>query len=206
MEISRIFEKFWINSSTQDKQIQIFVNFWANFWKEFWGNFRDFGETVETFLRKTGRLWIKLEPEYLYLQQELKRFPHKFRIWALSATQRHMMDLYGTHSSRVVQNEAKKPRTSFLCYAGCTLAECVRLDSRARVKPLIHECANGSRTKCAHVWTRLQTFAALSAKVCIPFPANQNLSVFCTNTKRTGCAGRPFHAPDILCSPQFRGK
>ncbi len=40
----------------------------------------------------------------------------------------------------------------------------------------------------------------------IPFAANQNLSVFCANTKRTGCAGCPFHAPGVLCSPQVRGK
>ncbi len=38
--------------------------------------------------------------------------------------------------------------------------------------------------------------------VCIPFAVNQNLLVFCMNTKRTGCAGCPFHAPGVLCSPQ----
>ncbi len=42
--------------------------------------------------------------------------------------------------------------------------------------------------------------------VCIPFATNQNLSVFCANTKRTGCSGCPFHAPDVLCLPQVRGK
>ncbi len=42
--------------------------------------------------------------------------------------------------------------------------------------------------------------------VCISFAANQNLSVFCANTKRTGCAECPFHAPGVLCSPQVRGK
>ncbi len=42
--------------------------------------------------------------------------------------------------------------------------------------------------------------------VLIPFAANRNLSVFCMNTKRTGCAGCPFHAPDVLCSPQIHGK
>ncbi len=40
----------------------------------------------------------------------------------------------------------------------------------------------------------------------IPFPANRNLSVFCANTKKTGCAGCPFHAPDVLCSPKVRKK
>ncbi len=42
--------------------------------------------------------------------------------------------------------------------------------------------------------------------VCIPFAANQNLSVFCTNTKRTGCTRCPFHAPSVLCLPQVRRK
>ncbi len=42
--------------------------------------------------------------------------------------------------------------------------------------------------------------------VSIPFAANQNLSVFCMNTKRSGCAGCLFHAPDVLCSPQIRRK
>ncbi len=40
----------------------------------------------------------------------------------------------------------------------------------------------------------------------IPFAANQNLSVFCSNTKRTGCAGYSFHAPGVLCTPQVCGK
>ncbi len=40
----------------------------------------------------------------------------------------------------------------------------------------------------------------------LPFAANQNLSVFCANTKRTRCAGCPFHAPGVLCSPQVCGK
>ncbi len=40
----------------------------------------------------------------------------------------------------------------------------------------------------------------------IPFAANWNLLVFCANTKRTGCAGCPFHAPGVLCSPQDCGK
>ncbi len=42
--------------------------------------------------------------------------------------------------------------------------------------------------------------------VCILFVTNRNLSVFCANIKRTGCAGCPFHAPNVLCSPQVRGK
>ncbi len=35
---------------------------------------------------------------------------------------------------------------------------------------------------------------------------NWNLSVFCANTKRTGCARCPFHVPGVLCSPQVHGK
>ncbi len=38
--------------------------------------------------------------------------------------------------------------------------------------------------------------------VCIPFAANQNLSVFCMNTKRIGCIGCPLLAPGVLCSHQ----
>ncbi len=40
----------------------------------------------------------------------------------------------------------------------------------------------------------------------ISFAANRNLSVFCANTKRTGCAGCPFLALGVLCSPQVHGK
>ncbi len=40
----------------------------------------------------------------------------------------------------------------------------------------------------------------------ILFAVNQNLSVFCAHTKRTGCAGCPFYAPVVLCSPQVREK
>ncbi len=40
----------------------------------------------------------------------------------------------------------------------------------------------------------------------IPFTTNRNLLVFCANTKRTGCAGCPFHAPGVLCSPLVCGK
>ncbi len=47
---------------------------------------------------------------------------------------------------------------------------------------------------------------SLPQTVRLQFAANQNLSVFCTNTKRTGCAGCSFHAPGVLCSPQARGK
>ncbi len=42
--------------------------------------------------------------------------------------------------------------------------------------------------------------------VCIPFTENKNLSVLWANTKRTGYAGCPFHAPVVLCSPQVHGK
>ncbi len=39
----------------------------------------------------------------------------------------------------------------------------------------------------------------------IPFAVNQNMLIFCANT-RTGCAGCPLHAPGVLCSPQVCGK
>ncbi len=48
--------------------------------------------------------------------------------------------------------------------------------------------------------------ANLCCMVRIPFAMNQNLSVFYTNTKRTGWAGCPFHALGVLHSPQVRGK
>ncbi len=40
----------------------------------------------------------------------------------------------------------------------------------------------------------------------IPFTANRNLLVFCTNTKRTGFARCLFHAPGVLYSHQVHGK
>ncbi len=40
----------------------------------------------------------------------------------------------------------------------------------------------------------------------IPFATNQNLSIFCANTKKTGCTRCPFHAPGFRCSPQVHGK
>ncbi len=40
----------------------------------------------------------------------------------------------------------------------------------------------------------------------ISFTTNRNLSVFCANTKRTGCVGCPFHTLGVLCSSQVCGK
>ncbi len=37
-------------------------------------------------------------------------------------------------------------------------------------------------------------------------PRTKICRVFCANTKRTGCAGCPVHAPGVLCSPQAHGK
>ncbi len=77
------------------------------------------------------------------------------------------------------------------------------------VKPRIHKhaewFANHSRMVCepnAHM-CRWDCEPVLCCRwtVCIPFAANQNFLVFCTNIKRTGCAGCPFHAPGVLCSP-----
>ncbi len=91
---------------------------------------------------------------------------------------------------------------------------CNIMSLRSCVKPHIHEhaewFANRSWTVCEpntrmcgrdyesalrHLWIGH-----------IPFTKNQNLSVFWTNTKRTGCAGCLFHAPGVLCSPQVGGK
>ncbi len=38
----------------------------------------------------------------------VQRLSHKFWAWMHSVTQRHLMDLYGTYSCRVVQNESKE--------------------------------------------------------------------------------------------------
>ncbi len=88
------------------------------------------------------------------------------------------------------------------------------LASLLDIKPHTHECAklfaNRPQTgrepnahmcgrDCEPVLRHLQT-------VCIPFAVNRNLSVFCANTKRTGCARCPFHAPGVLCLPQVCGK
>ncbi len=56
-------------------------------------------------------------------------------------------------------------------------------------------CGQNCEPALRHPWT-----------VRIPFAENQNLLVFCANTKRTECAGCPFHALDVLCSPQVCGK
>ncbi len=60
----------------------------------------------------------------------------------------------------------------------------------------MHVCMDG--TASLHC-TACERFA-------YPFPANQNLSVFCANTKITGYAECSFHVPGVLCSPQVRGK
>ncbi len=66
---------------------------------------------------------------------------------------------------------------------------------------------NGLRTKCAYVWMGLwEPVLCHPQMVRIPFAANWNLLGFCTNIKKTGCAGCSFHAPGVLCSPQVCGK
>ncbi len=76
------------------------------------------------------------------------------------------------------------------------------------------------RSKASYTWAR-QMVREPNARMCgrdcepalrhlrtvrIPFSANRNLSVFCTNTKRTRCAGCPFYELGVLCSPQVHGK
>ncbi len=65
---------------------------------------------------------------------------------------------------------------------------------------------NGSQIKSAYVWKELQTCTASFTKWFAYCSGDQNLSVFCVNTKRTGYAGCPFHTPGVLCPPQVRGK
>ncbi len=81
-------------------------------------------------------------------------------------------------------------------------------------KPCIHKPAewfsNHLRTACkpnaCMRWQDYKPALRHLRTVRIPFAENWNLSVFCTNTTRNGCAECPFHAPGILCSPQVRGK
>ncbi len=82
------------------------------------------------------------------------------------------------------------------------------------VKPRIHEhtkwFANCSQTVCEPNGRMCGRYCKSALRhppmVCIPFAKNQNLSVFCPNTKRTGCAGCPFHAPGVPCSPEVHRK
>ncbi len=81
---------------------------------------------------------------------------------------------------------------------------------------MVHELlANGSRTARERFASQMCICKDGTANLCCAicersayclFAANQNLLLFCTNTKRTGCAGCPFHAPGVLCSSQVRGK
>ncbi len=66
-------------------------------------------------------------------------------------------------------------------------------------------CGNFCRTTrmCGH---ECEPALRCPQMVRIPFAVNQNLLVFCVNTKRTGCARCPFHTPGVLCSPQVHKK
>ncbi len=77
------------------------------------------------------------------------------------------------------------------------------------IKPRLHEHAEwfANREPNAHMCGRdCEPVLGYLQTVRIPFAVNQNLLVFCANTKRTGCTGYPFHAPGFLCSPQVCGK
>ncbi len=65
---------------------------------------------------------------------------------------------------------------------------------------------NGLRTKCVYVWMGLRTCAVPSANGSHTVRRKPKFVVFFANTKRTGCAGCPSHAPSVLCSPQVRRK
>ncbi len=69
-------------------------------------------------------------------------------------------------------------------------------------KPL----ANGLQTKSVYVWTGLQTCTVPSTNGLHTVRRERKFVSLCANTKRTGCAECPFHAPGVLCSPQVRGK
>ncbi len=55
-------------------------------------------------------------PPVLSFHFAVRRLPHKFRARVCSATQCHLMYLYGTCSCRVVQNELKEWRAGLLCW------------------------------------------------------------------------------------------
>ncbi len=76
--------------------------------------------------------------------------------------------------------------------------------SYTRARRVVRELlANGSWTKCAYVWTGLLTCAAPSVNGSHTVCRKPKFVVFfCANTKRTECAGCPFHASGVLCSPQ----
>ncbi len=65
---------------------------------------------------------------------------------------------------------------------------------------------NGSRTKCAYVWTGLWTCAAPSANGLHNVHHEPKFVDFWRQHKENWMHRRPFHAPGILCSPQVRGK
>ncbi len=67
--------------------------------------------------------------------------------------------------------------------------------SRTIRKPNARMCGWNCESAQPHLWI-----------VRILSTTNWNLLDFCVNTKRTGCAGCPFHAPGILYSPQVRRK
>ncbi len=75
------------------------------------------------------------------------------------------------------------------------LITCNLKPRRMVLEPNVHMYGQDCEPVLRHPWM-----------IRIPFATNRNLSVFCANTKRTGCAACPFHTPGVLCSPQVCGK
>ncbi len=80
---------------------------------------------------------------------------------------------------------------------------CILLKGWIHATPLVHSILNIIKLR---IHKRAKWFVNHSQMVRIPFTANQNLSIFCANTKRTGCTGCSFRAPGVLCSAQVWGK
>ncbi len=79
--------------------------------------------------KKKKLLSSVFSPKFINLYQEellsqvrkfkfpnIHRLPHKFQAWVCSATQRHLTDLYGTYSCRVVKKQQRERDTCSLCW------------------------------------------------------------------------------------------
>ncbi len=62
---------------------------------------------------------------------------------------------------------------------------------------------NGSQTICEYVWTGLRICAALSVNGSRTVRCEPKFVGFLREHKEK-CAGCPFHAPGVICSPQIR--
>ncbi len=85
-----------------------------------------------------------------------------------------------------------------------------KLSNRALLSLVYTNAPNGLQTACEPNANMCGWYCEPALcrmwMVRIPFAANQNLSCFCVNRKRSGCTGCPSHALGVLCSPQVCGK